>query len=126
MTAVRPLGITAALLLALAGCQSTPPESPWIADLGNGSYRNPILHADYSDPDVIRVGATFYMTSSSFSNTPGLPLLISQDMVNWSLVGHALPALVPPAAFATPQPGKGVWAPGLAIRVSLAQHQRAI
>ncbi len=113
MTAIRPLGIASALLLALAGCQSPPQASPWIADLGNGSYRNPILHADYSDPDVIRVGDTFYMTSSSFSNTPGLPLLTSQDMVNWSLVGHALPALVPPAAFATPQPGKGVWAPCL-------------
>ncbi len=88
-------------------------RSPWIADLGDGSYQNPILHADYSDPDAIRVGDTYYMTSSSFSNAPGLPLLQSKDMVNWSLVGHALPHLRPAASFAVPQPGKGVWAPCL-------------
>ena len=86
---------------------------PWVADLGNGRYQNPILYADYSDPDAIRVDSRFYMTASSFSNAPGLPLLQSTDMVNWQLVGHALPALVPAQAFATPQPGKGVWAPSL-------------
>ncbi len=88
-------------------------RAPWSADLGDGRYRNPILHADYSDPDVIRVGKRYYMTSSSFSNVPGLPLLESDDMVNWQLVGHALPRLVPEDAFRTPQHGKGVWAPCL-------------
>ncbi|HEX8615214.1 MAG TPA: glycoside hydrolase 43 family protein [Telluria sp.] len=103
------------LPLALGACQSTPttPQQPGTADLGNGQYQNPILHADYSDPDAIRVGDTYYMTASSFSNTPGLPLLQSKDMVNWELVGHALPRLVPENVFATPQPGKGVWAPCL-------------
>ncbi|WP_082616552.1 glycoside hydrolase 43 family protein [Massilia sp. Root418] len=90
-----------------------PAAGPWSADLGDGHYRNPILHADYSDPDVIRVGEMFYMTSSSFSNAPGLPLLQSSDMVNWELVGHALPQLPPAQFFAVPQPGKGVWAPAL-------------
>jgi len=88
-------------------------RAPWSPDLGGGRYRNPILHADYSDPDVIRVGKRYYMTSSSFTNVPGLPLLESGDMVNWRLVGHALPQLVPEAAFRTPQHGKGVWAPCL-------------
>lgn len=101
-----------ALPLMLAAC-AAPPPGVWVSDLGNGTYKNPILHADYSDPDVIRVRDTYYMTSSSFSNVPGLPLLTSKDMVNWNLVGHALPKLVPAAAFATPQPGKGVWAPCL-------------
>ncbi|KQZ44389.1 glycoside hydrolase [Duganella sp. Root1480D1] len=81
--------------------------------MGDGRYRNPILHADYSDPDVIRVGKRYYMTSSSFTNVPGLPLLESDDMVNWRLVGHALPRLVPEQGFRTPQHGKGVWAPCL-------------
>ena len=101
--------------LLLAACQAMPAAeaNPWSADLGNGKYRNPILHADYSDPDAIRVGDTYYMTSSSFSNAPGLPLLTSKDMVNWELVGHALPKLVPEQVFAAPQPGKGVWAPCL-------------
>ncbi|WP_322404907.1 glycoside hydrolase 43 family protein [Massilia luteola] len=87
--------------------------APWIADLGDGRYRNPVLHADYSDPDVIRVGDMFYMTASSFNNAPGLPLLESHDLVNWTLVGHALPRLEPAAVFARPQYGKGVWAPCL-------------
>ena len=52
-----------------------------LSDLGNGRFRNPVLFADYSDPDVIRVGDTFYMTASSFNYTPGLPILISKDLV---------------------------------------------
>lgn len=85
----------------------------WEADLGNGRYRNPIIHADYSDPDVIRVGKQYYMIASSFNSAPGLPLLQSSDMIHWNLVGHALPNLVPNETFSTPQHGKGVWAPSL-------------
>jgi beta-xylosidase len=80
----------------------------WTAD-----YSNPVLHADYSDPDAIRVDRTYYMTASSFNEAPGLPLLESRDMVHWKLVGHALPQLVPAEQFAKPQHGKGVWAPCL-------------
>ena len=47
-------------------------EGKWIADLGDGTFKNPILYADYSDPDVIRVGDDFYMTASSFTYVPGL------------------------------------------------------
>lgn len=85
----------------------------WVADAGDGTYRNPVLHADYSDPDAIRVGGDYWMVSSSFGHVPGLPILHSRDLVNWSLVAHALPRLVPEEAFATPQHGKGVWAPAL-------------
>ncbi|GIK99763.1 MAG: hypothetical protein BroJett029_39720 [Alphaproteobacteria bacterium] len=87
--------------------------APWVADLGDGRYRNPVIHADYSDPDVVRVGDDFWMTASSFGHAPGLPLLHSRDLVNWNLTGHALPRLVPEAAFRTPQHGKGVWAPSI-------------
>jgi beta-xylosidase len=103
----------AALLAALWVPWSAAQTAPWVADLGNGRYQNPVLYADYSDPDAIRVGDMYYMTSSSFSNAPGLPLLQSSDMVNWELVGHALASLPPAAMFAVPQPGKGVWAPAL-------------
>lgn len=51
----------------------------WVADLGNGKYQNPIIYADYSDPDVVRVGDDFYMTASSFNCVPGLPILHSKD-----------------------------------------------
>ncbi len=65
-------------------------------------YRNPVLDADWSDPDVIRVGDDFYLTASSFGRVPGLPLLHSRDLVNWTLVGHALERLEPEGEFTTP------------------------
>jgi beta-xylosidase len=112
------IGIAVLLGLLAAGCQSAPAarpagDEPWVADLGDGRYRNPVLHADYSDPDAIRVGDTYYLTSSSFNSAPGLPLLQSKDLVNWELVGHALPRLVPAERFAVPRLGDGVWAPCL-------------
>lgn len=106
-------GATAATAAGPAAAATDLAGAPWIADLGDGRYRNPVLHADYSDPDAIRVGDKFYMTASSFNNAPGLPLLESPDLVNWTLVGHALPRLEPAAVFARPQYGKGVWAPCL-------------
>ncbi|MFL0377067.1 glycoside hydrolase 43 family protein [Paenibacillus amylolyticus] len=84
----------------------------WVADQGDGTYRNPILHADYSDPDVIRVGDDFYMTASSFSHTPGLPILHSKDLVNWKLVRYAIERLDLPG-YDVPLHGKGVWAPSI-------------
>lgn len=83
----------------------------WVADQGDGTYRNPIIHSDYSDPDVTRAGDDYYMTSSSFNAAPGLPILHSKDMVNWELINYALPKQVPVEHFNTPQHGNGVWAP---------------
>ena len=83
------------------------------ADLGDGTYRNPVLHADWSDPDVVRDGEDYYLTASSFGRAPGLPLLHSRDLVNWTLIGHALEHLEPAAEFAVPRHDCGVWAPSL-------------
>lgn len=80
---------------------------------GHGDYYNPVLHADYSDPDAVRVGNDFYMTSSSFNAVPGLPILHSRDLVNWQLIGHALPMQPPYDVFSKPQHGNGVWAPAI-------------
>ena len=77
------------------------------------TYANPVLNADWSDPDVIRVGDDFYLTASSFGRVPGLPLLHSRDLVNWTLVGHALQRLEPARDFRTPRHDCGVWAPAL-------------
>ncbi|PRY55799.1 beta-xylosidase [Glycomyces artemisiae] len=85
----------------------------WTADLGDGTYRNPVLNADWSDPDAVRVGDDFYLTASSFHRVPGLPVLHSRDLVNWTVIGHALTRLVPEEDFRTPQRGGGVWAPAL-------------
>lgn len=87
-------------------------EFLWKADLGDGTYRNPILFADYSDPDVIRVGDTYYMTASSFNYVPGLPILTSKDLVNWELVNYALER-IPDENYDRPQHAKGVWAPAI-------------
>ena len=85
----------------------------WVSDLGNGKYKNPILHADYSDPDVCRVGDDYYMTASSFASVPGLPILHSRDLVNWKLIGHAIERLEPQDVFSSVQHGNGVWAPSI-------------
>ena len=108
--------LNAAIILCLTVCTASAQTSlskVWVADLGNGEYQNPILHADYSDPDAIRVGDDYYMTSSSFEDIPGLPILHSKDLVNWQIIGHALPALTPGQHFKTPRHGDGVWAPSL-------------
>lgn len=86
----------------------------WSPDLGNGQYKNPVIDADYSDPDVVRVGDDYYMTASSFCDIPGLPILHSKDLVNWTLIGHAI-AEMPEYAQAAPDPSHGnhVWAPAI-------------
>ena len=53
----------------------------------DGTYRNPIIPADYSDIDCIQVGADYYAISSTFQFSPGMTLLHSKDLVNWSSVG---------------------------------------
>ncbi|MBC8085549.1 MAG: family 43 glycosylhydrolase, partial [Hymenobacter sp.] len=85
----------------------------WVPDLGDGRYKNPVLYADYSDPDVIRVGRDYYLTASSFNCAPGLPILHSTDLVNWTIIGAALRQQLPLARYSQPQHGNGVWAPAL-------------
>ena len=88
-------------------------ESPvWKADLGNGTYRNPILYADYSDPDVIRTGEDYFMVASSFCNTPAIPLLHSKDLVSWKVVNYVLDR-IPFPGYEKPKHGCGVWAPAI-------------
>src|SRR5688500_18884000 len=70
--------------------QRTSVSDVWKADLGNGFYKNPVIHADYSDPDVCRAGDDYYLVASSFNVIPGLPVLHSKDLVNWKIIGHAL------------------------------------
>jgi beta-xylosidase len=84
----------------------------WKADLENGSFQNPILYSDYSDPDVIRVNDTYYMTASSFNYIPGLPILLSKDLVNWELCNYAIDN-ISYDTYSNPAHGKGVWAPSI-------------
>lgn len=85
----------------------------WVSDEGNGMYRNPVLHADYSDPDVCAVGEDYFLTASSFNCTPGLPILHSKDLVNWKIVNYALKKVKPVEYYNEARHGKGVWAPSI-------------
>ena len=113
------------LLFLLAGMlpcfvQAQYRSMVWSPDNGDGTYTNPVINADYSDPDVC-IGASgedYYMTASSFQCVPGLPILHSKDLVNWEIVGYALQSLYAgdeekEAHFATPRHGEGVWAPSI-------------
>ncbi|MCM2680681.1 glycoside hydrolase family 43 protein [Echinimonas agarilytica] len=62
-------------------------------DQGDGTYVNPILNADYPDSDIEQVGDTYYMITSKQHMSPGMPILESKDMVNWTNIGHAFPKL---------------------------------
>ena len=84
----------------------------WIADQGDGTYTNPILYTDYSDPDAIRVGEDYFMVASSFCNTPAVPLLHSRDLVNWKVVNYVMDRL-PFPCYDKPMHGCGAWAPAI-------------
>lgn len=84
----------------------------YLPDNGDGTYRNPVIFCDYSDPDCICVDGVYYMTASSFNYTPGLPILVSRDLVNWRLANYAL-WRIPDARFDAPCHAQGVWAPAI-------------
>lgn len=113
LKAVRSLSLCLCFVGASAFAQNNISKT-WVADQGNGTYKNPILYADYSDPDACRVGDDFYMTASSFNCIPGLPVLHSKDLVNWTLVGHAINQIPDYASFGEGvNHGGSVWAPAI-------------
>ena len=93
-------------------------------------FKNPIINSDYSDPDAICVNGEYWMTASSFGCAPGLQILHSTDLLNWEIVGAALPEGVStyardladgPGAKASPglvPHGDGVFAPSIRYRES--------
>ena len=100
--------------LPMAAQQKEYVSQVWVADRGDGTYQNPVLYADYSDPDACRVGNDFYMTSSSFNCLPGLQILHSNDLVNWRIIGAAIPyRLTLVSTPERPEHGNRVWAPAI-------------
>lgn len=81
-------------------------------DQGNGKYINPVLNADYSDPDVIRVGEKFYMVCSDF-HFMGMPVLESEDMVNWRIISQIYDRFDYPGWSEFKRYGGGSWAPSI-------------
>ncbi|MDD6738165.1 MAG: glycoside hydrolase 43 family protein [Prevotella sp.] len=97
----------------MASAQTNYQSQVWSPDNGDGTYTNPVINADYSDPDICvgPSGKDYYMTASSFNCIPGLPILHSTDLVNWRIIGYALSELRPLEVFNKPAHGMGVWAP---------------
>lgn len=87
-------------------------KSPAWGDQGDGTFVNPVLCADYSDPDVIRVGDKYYMTCSEF-HYMGMPMLESDDMVNWRIIGQIYNRIDLPIFERMEGYGDGTWAPAL-------------
>ena len=79
------------------------------------TYTNPLFFDEFSDPDMIRVGNDFYLTGTTMHSMPGLPVLRSRDLVNWTFVGYALDRLDLGPSFRLEdgknEYGKGIWAP---------------
>lgn len=135
---MKPVICSLVLLISCVSAFAQKESETWNPNRGN-NYQNPVIYADYSDPDICRVGDDYYMTSSSFNHFPGLQVLHSTDLVNWELIGAALtdypgpdwddqspwdvlpPGLDPDVADVpdahgwrtTPQHGCGVWAPAI-------------
>lgn len=99
------------LFCVVITAQNSYVSKVWVADNGDGTFKNPIINADYSDPDVCRVGDDYYMTASSFGCAPAVPILHSKDLINWQIVNYAMKRVFPDDIFSKPMHGKGVWAP---------------
>src|ERR1051325_2950294 len=100
--------------LTLGAHAAEHPKS-WASDNGNGTYSNPLFYDEFSDPDMIRVGADFYLTGTTMHAMPGLPILHSRDLVNWRIIGYAFDRLDLGPAFRLEGGeeiyGQGIWAP---------------
>jgi len=102
----RPPARAIAVALVLLAMPAALPAA------AQSQYTNPIIFADYSDPDVIRVGDDYYLVASSFHAVPGLPILHSRDLVSWEIIAYAAPRL-PSPRYDTPRHGEGIWAPSI-------------
>ena len=87
-------------------------EEPEWGDLGDGTFANPVLNADYSDPDIVRIGDHYYLTCSEF-HFMGMPVLESEDLVNWRIVGQIFDRLDLPGYSDMTKYAEGTWAPAL-------------
>lgn len=100
-------------LLLLAARSAIPQATPGKTA---AEYRNPILFADYSDPDVIRDGANYYLIASTFHFVPAIPILQSTDLVHWTIIGHVVNRLQMDPRYnmvGGNRYGGGVWAPAI-------------
>ena len=106
------LGAFLTMMSAAAYAQNpTAIDERW-GDQGDGTFANPVLNADYSDPDVIRVGNKYYMTCSEF-HYMGMPILESTDLVNWKIIARVYDHINIEGYDAMRRYGEGTWAPAI-------------
>lgn len=109
-------GFVGALLIAcMAMMPNARAQAPAPA-VTEAAFHNPILFADYSDPDVIRDGKNYYLVASTFHFVPGIPILQSTDLVHWTIVGHVVQRMTMDPRYSMiggNRYGKGVWAPAI-------------
>ena len=105
----------AALILTAVSASAAQPGDTWTADNGDGTFSNPLFYDEFSDPDLIRVGDDFYLTGTTMHSMPGLPVLHSRDLVNWTFLSYAAEQLNLGPGFRLEQGksiyGQGIWAP---------------
>lgn len=90
---IRAMLAAVAIVVIPVTIASSVMAQVWRSDQGDGTYRNPVLFADYPDPDIIRVDDEFYFVSTTFTNSPGVTILHSRDLVNWTIATHVVPRL---------------------------------
>jgi xylan 1,4-beta-xylosidase len=56
----------------------------WKADNGNGTFTNPLFYEEFSDPNIIRVREDFYLAGTTMHSMPGIPVMYSKDLINWT------------------------------------------
>lgn len=88
----------------------------WTADNGNGTFTNPLLYDEFSDPDIIRVGDDYYLAGTTMHSVPGLVILHSKDLVNWENISYCFDRFdFNDDAFSLKNGkevyGQGIWAP---------------
>ena len=102
------------ILLLVSASQELRAQT-WTADNGNGTYSNPLFYDEFADPDIVRVGADYYLLGSSMHVNPGLAVLHSRDLVNWSFESYALDKLDLGPEYRLEDGkniyGQGIWAP---------------
>ena len=105
-----------ALLCVLAGMTSAASAQSWTADNGNGTFTNPLFYDEFSDPDILRVGDDYYLAGTTMHTVPGVNILHSKDLVNWTQVSYCFDRFDfndPAFSLDTGREvyGQGVWAP---------------
>ena len=109
-----PLGV-AAFAAQDSQANSVAASMHWTADNGNGTYSNPLFYGEFEDPDVIRVGADYYLAGTTMHMNPAVEILHSRDLVNWELFGYCTNKLDLGPAYRLEDGrgiyGQGIWAP---------------